>query len=210
MALIRRGGPIHLILTLGVSGLLSGLILVTAYLATQPLIIENQRAALEAAIFRVVPGAKSRKAFTLTDGKLAEVPGEGATGDLYGAYAEDGKLVGYAIPTSGSGFQDTIKLIYGYDPHEKKIVGMEVLESRETPGLGDKILKDEKFLGNFKALDVQPDVVAVKSGTKTHSNEVDSISGATISSKSVVKIISQANSRFLPAIDAAAGGGSAQ
>jgi electron transport complex protein RnfG len=207
MSSAKRPGPARLILTLGGAGFLSGLLLVTVYLATKPIIERNQAEALEAAIYRVVPGSTTRKAFELKDGKLVAVESSGnalPSGEvIYGAYNDQDQLVGYAIPTEGSGFQDTIKLIYGFDPHTQKIVGMEVLDSRETPGLGDKIIKDQNFLDNFKSLSVEPEVVAVKHGEKTKDNEIDSISGATISSKAVAKIIQQADLRYLPAINAA-------
>jgi len=207
MSSAKRPGPARLILTLGGAGFLSGLLLVTVYLATKPIIERNQAEALEAAIYRVVPGSTTRKAFELEDGKLVAVESSGnalPSGEvIYGAYNDQDQLVGYAIPTEGSGFQDTIKLIYGFDPHTQKIVGMEVLDSRETPGLGDKIIKDQNFLDNFKSLSVEPEVVAVKHGEKTKDNEIDSISGATISSKAVAKIIQQADLRYLPAINAA-------
>ena len=122
---------------------------------------------------------------------------------VFGAYSDDGVLLGYGIPSEGPGFQDTIKLIYGYNPETKKIIGMEVLESKETPGLGDKIIKDQDFVDNFKSLSIEPEVVAVKTGTREAANEVDSISGATISSKAVVKIINAGNEKFLPLIASA-------
>ena len=84
---------------------------------------------------------------------------------------------------------------------------MEVLESRETPGLGDKIIKDADFVGAFRDLAVEPAIVAVKSG-RSRDNEVDAISGATISSKAVVKIINASNQRWMERIAALAGNGS--
>ncbi|MEJ2080907.1 MAG: FMN-binding protein, partial [Acidobacteriota bacterium] len=54
-------------------------------------------------------------------------------------------------------------------------------------------------------LSVEPKVVAVKHGTKTAPNEVDSISGATISSKAVVSIIQKENARFLSVLNSAQG-----
>jgi electron transport complex protein RnfG len=95
------------------------------------------------------------------------------------------------MPGAGPGFQDTIALLYGYLPREKQVVGMEILESRETPGLGDKIYKDADFVAEFSALAVEPEIVAVKKGTATQPNQVDSITGATISSKAVVRIINE-------------------
>ncbi len=210
---VRRAGPFRLIATLGLAALTSGLILVTVYVVTQPLILRNQAAALESAIYRVVPQSQSRKVYVVQDDRL--VPWEGDTPPagasvVYGAFGADGRLLGFAIPAEGPGFQDNIKLIYGYDPQRKVIIGMEVLDSKETPGLGDKIMKDDHFRSNFEALAVEPEVVPVKPGAKTQANQVDTISGATISSKAVVTIINQGNRRFLPLIDAAAaetGGG---
>ena len=110
---------------------------------------------------------------------------------IYGGYDDDGGFIGYAIPGAGPGFQDTIGLLYGYQPDRQLVIGMEVLESRETPGLGDKIYKDADFVANFKELLVEPEIVAVKKGKKSKPNEVDAITGATISSKAVVRIINE-------------------
>ena len=82
-------------------------------------------------------------------------------------------------------------MLYGYAPAEKLVRGMEILESRETPGLGDKIYKDADFVSNFSALLIEPEIVAVKKNTKTQPNEIDAITGATISSKAVVRIINE-------------------
>jgi electron transport complex protein RnfG len=191
--------------TLGFAGLCSGFAIVGIFLVTQPLIERNRAEALEAAIFRVLEGARSRAAFVLRGAEL--VPFESPEGGLpkeeavYAGYDEAGSLLGYAIPAAGAGFQDTIKLIYGYDASARRVVGMEVLESRETPGLGDKIIKDTSFLANFRNLAVDPEVVLVKAG-RTRDNEVDAISGATISSKAIVRIINDANERWMDRVAA--------
>lgn len=197
----KRAGPFRLIVTLGLAGLFSGLVIVSVFLATQPLIKRNQEEALEAAIYRVLPGSETRKIFVEKDGKLVEADSSEGVEAVFAGYDSSGKLVGYGIPSAGSGFQDTISLIYGYNPFEKKIIGMQVLESRETPGLGDKIIKDQNFLDNFTALEVEPEILSVASGTRTKANEVDSISGATISSKAVTRIINLGNQKWRKLID---------
>jgi electron transport complex protein RnfG len=191
--------------TLGVAGMCSGLAVVGIFLLTQPRIERNRAEALEAAIFRVLEGARSRVAFVLRGADLVRfesaegaVPKEEA---VYAGYDEAGSLLGFAIPAEGAGFQDTIKLLYGYDARAQRVVGMEVLESRETPGLGDKILKDADFLANFRDLAVDPEVVVTKKG-RTRENEVDAISGATISSIAVVRIINEANGRWIDRVTA--------
>lgn len=206
-----EAGSARMIATLGVAGLCSGLAVVSIFLATKPRIERNRAEALEAAIFRVLTGARSRAAFVVKGSEL--VPFESPGGELpkqeaaYAGYDEAGELVGFAIPAEGAGFQDTIKLIYGYDPTRRRVVGMQVLESRETPGLGDKIIKDDSFVDCFRDLAISPDVVAVKKGRK-QDNEIDAISGATISSVAVVRIINEANARWierLPELDGATG-----
>jgi electron transport complex protein RnfG len=73
---------------------------------------------------------------------------------------------------------------------------MEVLESRETPGLGDKIYKDLEFVAGFSALSIEPEIVAVKKGTKSQPNEIDAITGATISAKAIVRIINETHAAW--------------
>ncbi|UCE87651.1 MAG: FMN-binding protein [Deltaproteobacteria bacterium] len=195
-----EAGPARMMATLGIAGLSSGFALVSIHLLTQPRIERNRAEALEAAIYHVLPGASRSEAFVLRDGELTpfrdpegRLPDEEA---VYAGYDDAGEPVGFAIPAEGPGFQDTIKLIYGYDPARRRIVGMEVLESRETPGLGDKIIKDDAFVENFRDLAVTPELVVVKR-KRTRENEVDAISGATISSNAVVRIINEANARWL-------------
>jgi electron transport complex protein RnfG len=204
-----EAGPVRMLATLGIAGMCSGLALVGIFLATKPRIERNRARALEVAIFQVLRGSVERAAFVPREGRL--VPFDGPTGSVptgeavYAGYDESGRLLGFAIPAEGPGFQDTIKLIYGYDPARERVVGIQVLESRETPGLGDKIMKDQGFLASFRDLAVSPDIVAVKRGRR-RDNEVDAISGATISSVAVVHIINEANARWtadLPAAHAA-------
>jgi electron transport complex protein RnfG len=200
--------------TLGFAGLCSGLAVVGIFLITQPRIERNRAEALEAAIFRVLQGASSRAAFVAEGARLVRRPdANGAPGGqevVYAGYDAAGALLGFAIPAEGPGFQDTIKLIYGFDANAGRIVGMEVLESRETPGLGDKIIKDAHFVDAFRNLGVDPEVVVVKAG-RSRDNEVDAISGATISSKAVVRIINAANERWRDRISALPeGAGAAQ
>ena len=207
----REAGALRMMATLGTAGLCSGLAIVGIFLITLPRIEENRARALESAIFQVLEGARKRTAFVARGAELLRLedsrgrpPGEET---IYAGYDDAGRFLGWAIPAEGPGFQDTIKLIYGYDPERRRVVGMRVLESRETPGLGDKIIKDESFLAGFRDLAITPRVVSVKRGRKG-ANEVDAISGATISSAAVVRIINQANERWVELLPAPAGSAS--
>ncbi len=189
----------RLVVTLGFAGLLSGLIIVSVYEATLPTITAYKAKVLKEAVFKVLPGVSSMRRLTYRDGRMIAATGEEEEEDLvFGGYAADGQLIGYAVPNAGPGFQDTIRLLYGYLPQERKVVGMEILQSRETPGLGDKIYKDAAFVANFDELSIDPEIITVKKGRKSAPNEVDAITGATISSKAVVQIINRGNQRWVP------------
>ncbi len=202
----------RLVVTLAFAGLISGLAIVGSYLITLPRIEANQAAALRRAVFQVLPGSRKLERFVWQGGRLVEQEEEKAGEEaVYAGYDSAGAFVGYAVPAEGSGFQDTIKLIFGFKPKAGEIVGMQILESRETPGLGDKIGKDPDFARNFDDLAVEPAVKLVKGGRHA-GNEVDAITGATISSTAVVKIVNGAGGTWfgrLAGPPAAAGADSA-
>ena len=84
------------------------------------------------------------------------------------------------------------------------MLGMKVLESKETPGLGDKIVKDTAFISQFAR--VEGPVVGVKAGQgKGNPNEIVMITGATISSRSLIKAINATLERVGPLLATYAG-----
>ena len=199
---IAEPSSARLVLTLGFAGLFSGLIIVAAYEATLPRITSYKAQVLKESVFKVLPGVIKLQQLAYRDGQLEvalSTPEEGSL--VYAGYDATGHLVGYAIPAEGPGFQDTIRLLYGYIPEERKVTGMEILESRETPGLGDKIYKDAEFVANFYSLSIDPEITVVKKGMKEAPNEIDAITGATISAKAVARIINQANIKWAPRLN---------
>jgi electron transport complex protein RnfG len=186
-------GAVRLVATLAAAGLLSGLALAGAYELTRPTIEANRAERRERAVLTVVPGAATLQRLEWKDGAVTAAPSDApAVGlSVFAAYDETGAFKGYAIEGEGAGFQDTIRLMYGFDPRQRLVTGLEILLSRETPGLGDKIYKDEQFVANFADLAVDPAIKLVKDGRQA-GNQVDAITGATISSRAVVKIISDA------------------
>jgi electron transport complex protein RnfG len=189
-------GSLRLVLTLAIAGLISGIAIIGIYEGTLSTITANKARELREAVFKVLPGVSQMQPLVFRDGTLVAAAEPAADESVvYGGY-DGGRFVGYAIPGAGPGFQDTIGLLYGFDPAARQVTGMEVLESRETPGLGDKIYKDLDFVGNFEGLSVDPTIVAVKKGTRSRPNEVDAITGATISSKAVVRIINETHAAW--------------
>ncbi len=204
-AAASRNEALRLVATLTIAGLFSGISIVLAYRTTLPRIQANQRAALERAVFEVLPGTVRLERLAWDGAKLAAgEAGKGALQEsIFAGYGADDALLGFAVPGAGAGFADTIKLIYGLDPSGERVLGMKVLESRETPGLGDKIYKDAKFVAEFRALVVDPVIELIK-GHGERDNQVDAITGATISSRAVVKILNQTNTVWRPRIAALA------
>ena len=194
--------------TLVIVSALSGLLIVLAFQWTLPAIKANHARALREAVFQVIPGVTRVVTFRLrNDGALERLTGEDERArKVYAGYTQDGRLAGVAIPAQGQGYQDVIKVIYGYDLERQAIVGMKVLESKETPGLGDKIGKDPEFLANFQALDVtlaegggelRQAIQVVKKGAKQQAWQIDAITGATISSKAVGRMLNQSARAWL-------------
>jgi len=192
-------------------GLVCGLLIVSVYLGTQPVIERNRAAALERAILEVLPEARSSRSFEQSEeGPFVPVPVSGVGGPLvHAGYDSSGQLVGLAVEAAGMGYQDVIRLIYGYEFRSNAIIGFRVLESRETPGLGDKIETDSHFLENFKELDVSLSddgsrianpIEAVKTGEKQHPWQVDGITGATISSVAIAKILRGSTTQRIPGL----------
>ena len=192
---------VSLVGTLTLAGLLSGLVIVGVHRWTEPIIRENKARALQESVFEVLPGSEAVEAWVWSGEELDPAAGDGGAGGsegdaIYAGFGAGGEFVGWAIPAAGAGYQDTIRLLYGYDPQRRQVVGMRVLESRETPGLGDRIIKDLSFVSEFEALAIEPRVVLVKEGGDAP-NEVDAITGATISSQAVVDVINSGNEVWL-------------
>jgi electron transport complex protein RnfG len=194
----------RLIGTLGGLGALAGLLIVAAYAATQPAIRANKAAALAAAINEVLAAPDRYDTLYVTADSLTRQLPAGATAEtaevVYLGW-RGATPVGYAIVTSASGFQDNIRLIFGYDAARAQLIGMKVLESKETPGLGDKIYKDLGFVAQFTR--VQAPIVGVKEGQgEGRPTELVMITGATISSRAVIKAVNTALERVGPLLTA--------
>jgi electron transport complex protein RnfG len=206
-----------MIRTLGLIAALCGVIIVAAYQGTYEAVQENKRIAVERAVFKVVPAAKSIvEYFALADGKLEKV-GAGNTASstapagavkFHAGYDEAGQLVGIAAEGAAKGYADFVRILFAWDPATGKVGGFGVVSSRETPGIGDKIVVDKDFLANFP-LDAQlggdgkalaHEIRAVKHGSKANPWEIDAIAGATITSRAVGKAINDTAQQLLPRI----------
>jgi len=178
--------------TLTVAGAFAGLLLVLVNSWAEPKIAAHRAEVLREAIHEVLGAPEHYETLFLVDGVFtADLPTTvDSTGldRVFVGYDASGRSVGYAIAGGEPGFQDVIRLLFAFDPASGRVRGMKVLESKETPGLGDKIEKDTAFVAEFS--DPTPPLVGVKVGRGTgDAHEVDMITGATISSRTVIRII---------------------
>ena len=206
---------VAMIRTLGLIAAICGVIIVGAYQGTYNAVQENKRIAVERAVFKVIPAAKSIGEFiALPDGSVEKTSADGTVPagavKFYAGYDDAGGLAGIAAEGSAKGYADSVRILFAYDQATSSITAFGVVAMRETPGIGDKILVDKEFLANFPleakvAADLKGlanTIVTVKYGTKNKPWEIDAISGATITSRAVGKAINDAAQILLPRIGA--------
>lgn len=186
------------------AGALAGLLIVLVFQWAQPRIQAYQAGVLGAAVGEVLGAPARTERLWIHGGRLvAELPAGVDSGEVervFAGYDAAGGRVGFAIVGAEAGFADVITLIFGYDPERKRVLGMKVLDNKETPGLGDKIVKDTAFVGEFR--DAAAPLAGVKAGAgKGADDEVDMITGATISSRTVVGIVNHRIEAVGPVLD---------
>jgi electron transport complex protein RnfG len=183
----------RLLMTLGVAGMIAGALLVFVFLWSDPLIKAEQARVMREAVTEVLKGPERFESVFILDGELTtQVPAGVDTLDLekvFLGYDASGNPVGFALVHERFGFQDLVKVIFGYDPKAKRVLGMKVLDHKETPGLGTKI-EEEPFVGEFNGVDAPIEGVKPDRNTGA-SNQVDMITSVTISSQAVVRTINE-------------------
>jgi electron transport complex protein RnfG len=173
---------IKMLITLSIIGIISGAFLSQIAGWAAPKIEMHRKAATEEAIFLVQPDAKKYEKLN-TDF------------ECYQVFDDSSNSIGYALPYEGNGFQGKIRLMVGVTDDMNNLTGMQVLEQLETPGLGTLII-EEPFTKQFQGLLASPQVDWVKGVPPSKDNEIQTITGATISAKAVVFIINDGLSRL--------------
>lgn len=193
-------------------GICCGSLILAVHELTGRRIAENRAAFRGAAALQVLPGADRLATIAVDEsGRLRPVADPQDAGVMLAGYGADGALVGLAIEAAGRGYQDTIRLIYGYSPDRGVLLGFRILESRETPGLGDRVETDAYFGNQFQGLAVpladdrrslrQP-ITFSTAAERPYQTRIDGISGATVSSRAVTEIIAASAERWVPLIAA--------
>lgn len=189
---------LRLIIVLGLIATISGGVLAYVHQTMSPAIEENKRIALGEAILEVLPEARSYEVLssgsnggeTLPVGGSAQIMSEQP---IYQGVDDNGEPAGIAFVAEGSGFGGNIQVMVGLDPASRKLVGIKVLDHLETPGLGARIT-EPIFTDQFTSKSID-DAYAAK-------EDVDIITGATISSKAVATSIKNTLMQIEPILHA--------
>jgi Na+-translocating ferredoxin:NAD+ oxidoreductase subunit G len=195
----------RLISTLAMAGALAGLMIVVVFQWAQPRIQAHQAEVLRGAVTEVLKSPERTERFFLYGGALTREPPPVAdtlrVERVFLGYDAAGVPVGFAITGAEPGFMDLVHVIFGYDPVTRRVLGMKVLDNKETPGLGDAIEKDQRFVGGFDGK-LAP-LVGVKPGAgRGGEGEVDMITGATISARTVISVINNRIEKLHPLLEA--------
>ncbi|SFM48683.1 RnfABCDGE type electron transport complex subunit G [Thermodesulforhabdus norvegica] len=167
---------IKTVIVLTLCAVLSGAVLAWFNKFTEARVIENKLAELRKSLSEVVPGMSSyEEVVKERDFALYRV-------------LSDGDVVGYAVEAQGNGYQDKIRVLVGVSRDLKRIYGLRVLEQKETPGLGARIVEPD-YLAGWSERDATNPIMLVKGKNPEKPNEVHAITGATITSKAVVDIV---------------------
>ncbi len=168
-----------MIAVLTIIAALSGSILSMWDGVTAPRIEANRLKVLKRAISTVLPAYDHYEEMLVRDDIT-----------LYLGKDNNGNTVGVAFKAKGNGFSPDLTLMVGINPQFSELIGIEILEQTETPGLGNKI-EDDWFKDQFKGqiMDDQETTVIKNVKPSDPTRGIQAISGATISSKAVVNII---------------------
>lgn len=151
-------------------------------------IADQARHRLEQTVLQVVPGGTTARAVTIAEQTAYRV--EGAAGDLRG----------WAVVAEGRGFQDRIRVLVGLSADGRTVTGLTILDSSETPGLGDRI-QQPAFRDQFTGQPSDRPFARAGSGGAAGSVTQDvtgihAVTGATISSLAVINAVNEQLSRI--------------
>lgn len=167
----------NMVLVLFTITLLSSAAVGGVYMLTEEPIAQAKVAAVNDALKQVLP---EYEATTSQDIEVNALPVK-----VHTATVAD-KAVGYAVESSSkNGFGGAVRLMVGFDA-EGTILNINVLEQKETPGLGTKMADEGNvLLASLKG----KDAAQVKMTVKKDGGDIDALTAATISSRAYAEAV---------------------
>lgn len=194
----------RLLITLAFFGSLAGAVLAYTYQKTLTPIRKFAGEKVEIAVKEVLGSPARLDTLFLVGDTLSRTVPAGVdkleATKVFIGFNDKGERTGVAVEEAAPGFANEVRLMVGFDPTTRALTGFKVLAQSETPGLGDKIQKDSGFVARFVGKLVNP-LKGDKSPT-TEPSTVQTITGATITSKAVIKVINKAVETWKPRLDA--------
>ena len=147
---------------------LAAVLLLGAYNLTLNIRQENRQAELQIKMETLLPGSTTFTKETYT----------GEDANIVFTYKGE---TGYVVGTSTAGYAGPIHLLIGVS-NDGYVTGLQVRKMEETFGLGGEALTDWEFLAQFLRSE----------GDATVGENVDAISGATVTSKAIARCVNSA------------------
>ena len=107
--------------------------------------------------------------------------------------SQDGNI---AFEFAGSGLWGAISGVLALSPDLETIKGLTIIRQNETPGLGGRIA-EEDFLNRFSGKKISPKLVITRPDKASAENEVDGITGATLTCKAFEKIVNEQVEKYV-------------
>lgn len=120
-------------------------------------------------------------------------------GDLeYYEARQDNNLIGYVFPMNGAALWGSVKGYIAVSPEYDKILGVDFVSHSETPGLGGRI--DESwYKEQFRDMPIPENGGRIVIYKPADGGNADAISGATLTSDAIRKLIDSSIERILQA-----------
>ncbi|MCD6395516.1 MAG: FMN-binding protein [Planctomycetes bacterium] len=191
------------ILVLG-SVLTAALVSVDAF--TAPYIKANTRKKLQESILKAADIAFTEETLEEVFSKEMEERLFPESLQVKGAGQEDKKKFyvtkagDYIFEYRGSGLQDEIYGAIAFKPDLKTIKGVTIVSQKETPGLGGRI-GTQDFLDRFRGRKIFPELRITKAGKAKGENEVDGLTGATLSCNAFEELLNSESHKYIKAIN---------
>ncbi len=170
---------------------ISGLLLGLAYEVTNPIITahqEEEKAASYRSVFANADTFETREdlleqaAGVMADNGITTV----SVTDVMEAKDASGSVIGYALSLSTNGYGGELVIAYGYGI-DGTSMGIDILVSSETATLGGHA-SDPEFKDQFAGKSVES-FSYVKGGGASADNEINAISGATVTTEAVTNAV---------------------
>ncbi len=195
----KKTSVVHDALILTAITLVSGLLLGIVHdITAEPIAAEEERTKIETerTVFKDAKSFEEDK--TINSSKAAKILDTASltkttVNAIYDAKDADGKTLGWVFDvTNSEGYGGDVELMAGITDKDGSLLlnGISFLSLSETAGMGMKA-KEPTFLNQFRNMPADQAIVYTKNG-KSKDNEIDAISGATVTTNAVTKAVNGA------------------